>query len=299
MEKKELHVFDEIFKALDSVMDFSEEGNVDGIQVLGALLTLSDENFENVKPIFLANIEQVFNNVETKVAMAQMINNNGLSVEDFEGNMDVLVQAINELATEGIELSESKKDFLKQIFAIFINSINSSKAISHRIIQIPIQKLNPNIKLPTYATDGSAAMDIYSPEEYTIAPGEIVKIPVGFKVDIPFGYALLIQARSGLSLKTKLRIANTPGLIDSDYHEEICVLVENIDAPIKEANIITTDDGAIEDANLYGSSYTIGKGERFAQMRLIEVPLVNWLEVSSIGEFQSDHKEGFGSTGTN
>jgi dUTPase len=51
------------------------------------------------------------------------------------------------------------------------------------------------------------------------------------------------------------------------------------------------------DGNLYGSSYTIGKGERFAQMRLIEVPVVNWLQVKSIGDFQSDHGEGFGSTG--
>ena len=48
----------------------------------------------------------------------------------------------------------------------------------------------------------------------------------------------------------------------------------------------------------YGSSYTIGKGERFAQMRLVEVPVVNWLQVNSIGDFQSDHGKGFGSTGT-
>ena len=297
MEEKELHIFDEIFKALDSVVDFSQEGDIDGIQALGAILTLSDENFENVKPIFLANIEQVFNDVETKIAMAQMINNNGLSIEDFQGNMDTLVQAVNELAADGIELSESKKDFLKQIFAIFINSMTDTKAVSHRIIQIPIQKLNPDIKLPTYATDGSAAMDIYSPEEYTIAPGETVKIPVGFKVDIPFGYALLIQPRSGLSFKSKLRIPNAPGLIDSDYHEEICVLVENIDDPIKDVSIYNDEEIELDLAKLYGSLYTIGKGERFAQMRLIEVPLVNWLEVSSIGEFQSDHGEGFGSTG--
>ena len=119
------------------------------------------------------------------------------------------------------------------------------------------------------------------------------------KVDIPTGYALLIQPRSGLSRKTKLRIPNTPGLIDSDYHEEICVIIENIDPPLKEAGIVTLEDGSIQDASLFGSSFTIGKGERFAQMRLIEVPIVNWLQVSSLGDFDNDHGEGFGSTGTN
>ena len=142
-------------------------------------------------------------------------------------------------------------------------------------------------------------MDIYSPNEYTINPGETVIVPTGLKVNIPFGYALLIQPRSGLSRKTKLRIANTPGLIDCDYHQEIGVIIENIDPPIKEAGIVTLEDGTIEDASLFGSSFTIGKGERFAQMRLVEVPMVNWLPVQDLGSFENDHGEGFGSTGTN
>jgi dUTP pyrophosphatase len=151
-------------------------------------------------------------------------------------------------------------------------------------------------KLPAYATNGSAAMDIYSPEEYTIGPGESIMIPTGLKVNIPIGYALLIQPRSGMSRKTKLRICNTPGLIDSDYHEEIGVLVENIDAPLKDFSI-QQDGEAILQGPLYGSSFTIGKGERFAQMRLVEVPMVNWLPVSSIGSFENDHGAGFGGTG--
>jgi len=141
-------------------------------------------------------------------------------------------------------------------------------------------------------------MDIYSPAEYTINPGETVLIPIGIKVNIPIGYALLIQPRSGLSRKTKLRVANTPGLIDSDYHEEIGVIIENIEPPLKEAGTITLEDGSIEDASLFGSSFTIEKGERFAQMRLVEVPIVNWLPVKSLGSFENDHGEGFGSTGT-
>ena len=297
MEEKQVQIFNEIFSALDGLMDTNEE-DFDGLQTLGAILNLSEENFDLIKDVFLNNIENTFNQVDTKIALAQMINNNGITFEDLENNLDNLVEAINGLATEGIELSENKKDFLKQIFTIFLNSMESTKAISKRIIQIPIQKLSPDVKLPTYATDGSAAMDLYSPEEYTIKPGDTVVIPLGFKVALPKGYALLIQPRSGMSIKTKLRIPNSPGLIDSDYHEEIGVIVENIEEDVKDVafNSSLAEFGD-ELVKLYGSSYTIGKGERFAQMRLIEVPLVNWLEVSNLGSFDNDHGKGFGGTG--
>ena len=201
-------------------------------------------------------------------------------------------------------LFDSIEDFLKFIFATFINSMEDSKMVSRRVITIPVEVCREGAKLPAYATDGSGAMDIYSPEEYVIGPGESVLIPIGIKVDIPIGYGLLIQPRSGLSRKTKIRIPNTPGLIDSDYHDEIGVIVENIDAPIKDVELEQSIGASILGAaptlgNLYGSSFTIGKGERFAQMRLVEIPLVNWLPVSSLGSFENDHGKGFGSTGTN
>ena len=296
MDEKQVAIFDEIFSALDGVMGDEES---DGLAVLGAILATPDEQFEVIKPSLYDNIQSTFNAPEAKIAFSQMLNSQGVRIEDFTDNLDNFVTAVDELAAEGVELSESKKDFLKFIFTTFINTMEQSNMVSHRVITIPIELCRDGAKLPAYATDGSAAMDIYSPEEYTIAPGECIIIPTGLKVNIPIGYALLIQPRSGLSRKTKLRVANTPGLIDSDYHEEIGVIIENIEPPIKEANIVTLSDGTLEDANLYGSSFTIGKGERFAQMRLVEVPLVNWLPTSSLGEFENDHGKGFGSTGTN
>lgn len=295
MNETQIHIFDEIFKALDGLMGSNQE-DFDGLQTLGAILNMSEENFNLIKQIFLDNIEATFNEPDTKIALAQMMNNNGLTIEDLENNVDSLIEAVNELAAEGVELSDNKKDFLKQIFTIFLNSMESAKAVAHRIIQVPIQRLSPDIKLPTYATDGSAAMDLYSPEEYIIHPGETKLIPLGFKVALPKGYGLTIQPRSGMSLRTRLRIPNSPGLIDSDYHEEVGVIIENIDDKIKDVNGLAFEDG-LEIVPLYGSDYVIGKGERFAQMRLIEVPLVNWLEVTNLGGFDNDHGKGFGSTG--
>lgn len=297
MDDKQINIYEQIFGALDTVFDEGE--NADGLRIIGTILALPDEQFEAIKANLFDSIEATFNEPATKIAFSQMINQQGLRIEDFSDNMDNLIQAVEELTVEDMELSDSKKDFLKFIFATFVNSMEDSKMVSRRVISIPVEVCREGAKLPTYATDGSGAMDIYSPEEYVIGPGESVMIPIGIKVDIPIGYGLLIQPRSGLSRKSKIRIPNTPGLIDSDYHEEIGVIVENIDSPVKDIQLELGDNGEIIDGSLYGSSFTIGKGERFAQMRLVEIPLVNWLPVSSLGSFENDHGKGFGSTGTN
>ena len=296
MDDKQINIYEEIFGALDTVFD---DGETNGLRIIGAVLALPDEQFEAIKANLFDSIEATFNEPATKVAFAQMINQQGLRIEDFSDNIDNLVHAVEELTVEDMELSDSKKDFLKFIFATFINSMEDSKMVSRRVISIPIEICREGAKLPAYATDGSGAMDIYSPEEYVIGPGESIMIPIGIKVDIPIGYGLLIQPRSGLSRKSKIRIPNTPGLIDSDYHEEIGVIIENIDSPVKDIQLELGDNGEIIDGTLHGSSFTIGKGERFAQMRLVEIPLVNWLPVSSLGSFENDHGKGFGGTGTN
>ena len=269
MDDKQVNIYEQIFGALDTVFDDGE--NADGLRVIGAILALPDEQFEAIKASLFDSIEATFNEPATKVAFSQMINQQGLRIEDFSDNIDNLVQAVEELTVEDMELSDSKKDFLKFIFATFVNSMEDSKMVSRRVISIPVEVCREGAKLPAYATDGSGAMDIYSPEEYVIGPGESVMIPIGIKVDIPIGYGLLIQPRSGLSRKSKIRIPNTPGLIDSDYHEEIGVIIENIDPPVKDIQLELGDNGEIIDGTLYGSSFTIGKGERFAQMRLVEL----------------------------
>ena len=293
MNENQIKIFEQIFDAVDGVLGDEE---TDGLHVLGAILSIEDEQFEIIKPALFSNIEQSFNTPEAKIGFAQMMNQNGVKIEDFTDNVDNLIEAVNQLTAEGIELSESKKDFLKFIFTTFVNTMESTNMVSHRILTIPIELCRDGAKLPTYATNGSAAMDIYAPEEYTIKPGECIIIPTGLKVNIPIGYALLIQPRSGMSRKTKLRVANTPGLIDSDYHEEIGVIIENIDSPLKDFQI-QQDGESLLQGPLYGSSFTIGKGERFAQMRLVEVPIVNWLPVNSLGSFKNDHGAGFGGTG--
>lgn len=294
---------EEKMKALDSIsmdsLDLLDKAINDtgsnGLKVFSALLMMPDEDFEIIRPLFQEELINAYSEPQAQMQLVQAFALSGISVEELVNHIDEIAESM--FNDSEIELSESKKDFLRMIFTAAANSVSSSTINPAHIVEIPVEICRENAKLPTYATNGSGAMDIYSPEEVTLRPGECKIIPVGIKVAIPHGYALLIQPRSGLSRKIKLRIPNSPGLIDEDYHEEIGVIIENIDPPLKEANIITNGDGTIEDANLYGSDITIGKGERFAQMRLVEVPRVKWREVNSLGTQIEDHGKGFGSTG--
>jgi dUTP pyrophosphatase len=138
-------------------------------------------------------------------------------------------------------------------------------------------------------------MDVYALEDITINPGETKMIPLGIKVALPAGYELQVRPKSGRCLRTKLRVANTPGTIDAGYRDEICVLIDNIEPFIKNAKI--TPEGYITEVE-YGSSYTIGKGEKFAQLVLNEIPKAIFYEVNDIDTIENDGRDGgFGSTG--
>jgi len=278
-------------EAMEALNKIFEDPNQDGTQILGALFALPDEEFEILRPAMQDALAAAYAEPQTQLQMIQLCNQNGIDITDLIDKSDEIAELICQSA--GSEISESKKDFMKFLFSSIANSAASSTLNPARAMEIPVELCREGAKLPTYATNGAAAMDIYSPEEYNIAPGETVLIPIGIKVAIPHGYALLIQPRSGMSRKTKLRIPNTPGLIDEDYHEEIGVLIENVDTPMKDVDL-NEDNEAVK---LYGSTFTIGKGERFAQMRLVEAPKVSWRQVDSIGVYENDHGAGFGSSG--
>lgn len=73
------------------------------------------------------------------------------------------------------------------------------------------------IKLPKRSTKESAGYDIFAPYDFQIVPNEEIKIPTGLKAQMQKGEALFIFPRSGLGFKYYTRLANTIGVIDSDY----------------------------------------------------------------------------------
>jgi dUTP pyrophosphatase len=82
-------------------------------------------------------------------------------------------------------------------------------------LRVKIKKLNENVILPEYQTNGSAGFDFHAIEDMEIDPRRTVLVKTGLSMEIPEGYELQVRPRSGMSLKTKMRVANSPGTIDS------------------------------------------------------------------------------------
>lgn len=142
-------------------------------------------------------------------------------------------------------------------------------------MNIKVKKLYKDVVLPEYKTSGAAAFDFESMIDIIINPNETKIIPTGLAFEIPDGYELQVRPRSGLSAKTKLRVSNSPGTIDSDYRGEVCIILDNISS--KE-------------------SYTINKGERIAQGVISKVEKITFEEVENLSETERG-EAGFGSTG--
>ena len=106
------------------------------------------------------------------------------------------------------------------------------------MVKLLIKKLQKNIILPEYKTDGSSGMDLMANVEQTvkILPGEKKIISTGIMVAIPEQYEIQIRPRSGLAAKNGISVLNTPGTIDSDYRGEIKVILINLGKDIFEIN---------------------------------------------------------------
>ena len=264
-----------------------------GINMLEAILDVSDESFEELQPHFLTIFTSLLNEPAIETELKETILTQHYTLDDIEEEFEKAINAINEIEN----FSNTKKDFLKNVCIIVTNKVKNIINSLNQAIYIPCQ-LEEGVQLPIYAHETDAGLDIYAREEITIAPGETRIIGTGIKTAIPEGYAILIQPRSGQSVKTKLRIANTPGLIDSGYRDEIGVIIENIEPPFKDIDYEFDDNGEIHIKSiLHGKAYTIAEGQRFAQMRLVQVPKAEFIQVESVGEIGEDRGGGFGSTG--
>ena len=143
------------------------------------------------------------------------------------------------------------------------------------MVKLLIKKLQKNIILPEYKTDGSSGMDLMANIEQTIKifPSEKKTIPTGLMVAIPEKYEIQIRPRSGLAAKNGISVLNTPGTIDSDYRGEIKVILINLGKDI----------------------FQINKNDRIAQMIVCPIIKVELKEVESLPETVRG-EGGFGST---
>lgn len=139
-------------------------------------------------------------------------------------------------------------------------------------MQIKFKRLHPDAVVPRYAHPGDVGLDLYSLETYTIKPGERKIFNLGFALEFPEGYVAIVKDKSGLSSKAGLHTFG--GVYDAGYRGEYNV-------------------GLI---NLSNEPYTVGKGNKIAQLVIMPVARAELEEVDAL----SDSARGtgnFGSTG--
>lgn len=131
-------------------------------------------------------------------------------------------------------------------------------------------------ELPTYATNGSAGMDLRAniEEPIILQPMQRVLVPTGIKIALPIGYEVQVRPRSGMALKHGITCANTPGTVDADYRGDVGVIL----------------------INLSDKPFTINDGDRIAQMVVNKYERIEWEPVTELSETERG-EGGFGHTG--
>ena len=142
--------------------------------------------------------------------------------------------------------------------------------------KVLIKRLNPNVVLPAYKTNGASGVDLMAFIEapIKIVPNSSYLVPTGLSVAFSEDYELQIRPRSGLAAKNNITVLNTPGTIDSDYRGEIKIILFNHG---KEDFLIKNKD-------------------RVAQMILTPVVKMEYEETDNLPDTLRG-EGGFGSTG--
>ena len=143
------------------------------------------------------------------------------------------------------------------------------------LLQVPVRRLDADLRLPGYAHPGDAGADLCAGVDVTIAPGERVLVPTGVAIALPPGHAGFVHPRSGLAARHGISIVNAPGTVDEGYRGEILVNLVNLDP--REA-------------------FTVRRGDRIAQLVVQRVERVQFVEVDSL-DVTSRGDTGHGSTG--
>ena len=273
---------------IDSETDF-------GLTAIAGIMSLPDDLFDIISEQFIIELNNQLRSEENRKELLKIADTNNIKIEDIPKFLDEMYKSIDDAFKD---FPENRKIFLKRIMSDIFNSIVDFNDELTSSILIPIEFCNKNARMPIYAHETDAGLDIYSTEDINIRPGETILIKTGLKVAIPVGYELQVRPKSGISLKTKLRVANTPGTIDSGYRDEIGIIIENIEQPIQDISYhFDNNNKIVIDSILHGKTYSIEKGQKIAQLVLNKISKANFILVDTVNKIEGDRGGGFGSTG--
>lgn len=237
-----------------------------------ALIDLPDEKFAAMSGQLKSQIQAYFQSPEFEAEMLASLKAH--PIDDIQSEIAGINQMLKEL-DEDNTLTEEKRDFLKTLVSGSMDTILKINDNPREKIKVKIEKLNPNATIPTYAHPTDAGADVYALEDVAIMPHTTELVRTGLKMAIPRGYEIQVRPRSGMSLKTNMRIANAPGTIDSGYRNEVGIIITNIGDEIENINA----------------------GDRIAQFIIAPVPMMIF-EETTINDETDRGEGGFGSSGS-
>jgi dUTP pyrophosphatase len=141
-------------------------------------------------------------------------------------------------------------------------------------VPVKVRLLDEHARMPEYKHQFDSGFDLAATETMEIEGKHTAVVRTGLVVEIPPGYELQVRPRSGVSLKTDLRVANAPGTVDSNYRGEVGVIITN--------------------QSMFNQ--TINKGDRIAQGVIAPVAVAQFIEVDEMGN-TTRGAGGYGSTG--
>ena len=151
-----------------------------------------------------------------------------------------------------------------------------SRAVTHEeSVPVLVQRLDPDLPLPSYSHAGDAGADLVSRVQVRLEPGQRANVPTGIALALPHGYAAFVHPRSGLAARLGVTTLNGPGTVDAGYRGEVTVILVNTD---REEPVV------------------IHRGDRIAQLVVQRVERARFVEVERLPGSERG-AGGHGSTG--
>lgn len=237
------------------------------------VLSYPDDTFKVMYPALKETVMKICEGVEFQQEMLRQMK--VLPLGTVAENREAIDDMLQEF-DEDDSLCEEKRDFIHLIFDSVLEVYEQLINHGRQMIKVKFCRTNPEAKVPEYAHSSDAGADVFAVETTVIPPKNTVLVKTGITMAIPEGYEIQVRPRSGLSLKSPLRVANAPGTIDAHYRGEVAVIMTNTG----------------------NEPYTINKYDKIAQFIIAPVPMIKWTEIDDIKDLgETDRGDGgYGST---
>lgn len=198
-------------------------------------------------------------------------------LEYLKSKIEELTKLYGDMDDVSIDDTYDIDESIFEEYGLDIKQLEEDMTNYSTLLPLGYQKLQPDVKTPSYNYGGDSGFDLYSTEEITIPPFGRALVPTGLAFDIQDGYEIQVRSKSGLAINQGLMVLNSPGTVDNSYQGEVKVIIFNTNQ----------------------TSFTITKGMKVAQAVLCPVVNGKWVKLNEINEMPDKDRgdRGFGSTG--